>query len=97
LGGASVQTAKKFKMELDVYKEISGSEVNLPKRKIYEWNISPRAMLEISRVLGMEGCTNWDAFKYLGVPIFRTKPKASQWLPLIDKLKERIIPGEQTG
>jgi hypothetical protein len=47
-------------------------------------------MLEISRVMGMEGCTNWDAFKYLGVPIFRTKLKASQWLPLIDKLKERI-------
>jgi hypothetical protein len=24
------------------------------------------------------------------VPIFRTKPKSSQWLPLIDKLKEII-------
>jgi hypothetical protein len=90
LGGASVQTTKKFKMELDVYKEILGSEVSLSKSKIYRWNISPREMLEISRVLGMEGYTNWDVFKYLGVLIFRTKPKASQWLPLIDKLKERI-------
>jgi hypothetical protein len=47
-------------------------------------------MLEISKVLGMEGFTNWDSFKYLGVPIFRTKPKASQWLPLIDKLKGKM-------
>jgi hypothetical protein len=58
LGGASVQTTKKFKMEPDVYKEISRSEVSLPKRNIYRWNILPREMLDISRVLGMEGCTN---------------------------------------
>jgi hypothetical protein len=90
LGGASVQTTRNFKAELDTYNEISGSEISLPKSKIYGWNTSPREMLEISRVLGMESFTNWDSFKYLGVPIFRTKPKASQWLPLIDKLKERI-------
>jgi hypothetical protein len=42
MGGASVHTTKKFKMELDAYKEISGSEVSLTKRKIYGWNISPR-------------------------------------------------------
>jgi hypothetical protein len=58
LGGASVETINKFKMELDIYKEISGSEVSLPKSKIYEWNVSPREMMDISRVLGMEGCTN---------------------------------------
>jgi hypothetical protein len=46
--------------------------------------------MDISRFLGMEVYTNWDAFKYLGVPIFITNPKSSQWLPLIDKLKERI-------
>jgi exonuclease III len=90
LGGASVQTTRKFKTELDIYNEISGSEIILSKSKIYGWYTSPREMLEISRVLGMEGFTNWDSFKYLGVPIFRTKPKASQWLPLIDKLKGRI-------
>jgi hypothetical protein len=38
----------------------------------------------------MEGCTTWDAFKYLGVPIFKSNPKASHWDQLIGKLKNRI-------
>jgi hypothetical protein len=29
-------------------------------------------------------------FKYLGVPIFKAKPKASDWNLLIDKLKNKI-------
>jgi hypothetical protein len=90
MGGASMLMAKKFKKELYAYREISGSVISLTKSKIYEWNITPREMLDISRVLGMEGCTSWDAFKYLGVPIFKSKPKASHWTPLIDKLKNRI-------
>jgi hypothetical protein len=90
LGGASVQTTKKFKKELDSYAKISGSMISLPKRKIYGWNINPREMLEISRVLGMEGYMAWDAFQYLGVSIFKTKPLASNWNPLIEKLKNKI-------
>ena len=57
LGGASVQTTKKFKKELDSYAEVCGKVISLPKSKIYGWNITPREMLEISRVSGMEGCT----------------------------------------
>jgi hypothetical protein len=64
MGGESMQTTKKFKKELDVYTEISGSVISLTKRKIYGWNNTPREMLEISRALGMEGCTICDAFKY---------------------------------
>jgi hypothetical protein len=52
-----VQTTKKFKKELDSCAEVFGSVISLPKSKIYGWNITPREMLEISRVLGMEGCT----------------------------------------
>jgi hypothetical protein len=83
-------TAKKFKKELDIYTEISGSLISLTKSKIYGWNITPREMLEISRILGMEGCTNWDEFKYLGVPIFKSTPKASHWNQLIERIKNRI-------
>jgi hypothetical protein len=90
MGGASLQTTRKFKNELDVYTEISGSAISLIKSKIFGWNITPREMLDISRILGMEGCTNWEAFKYLGVPIFKSKPKASHWNLLIDKLKNKI-------
>jgi hypothetical protein len=32
-------------------------------------------MLEITRVLEMEGSTTWDSFKYLGITIFKEIPK----------------------
>jgi len=47
-------------------------------------------MLEISRILGMEGHTNWETFTYLGIPISKTNPRTSNWNHLIDKLKKRI-------
>jgi len=55
MGGASVQTTKKFKKELDVNTKITGIMLSLTKSKIYGWNIIPREMFDISRVLGMEG------------------------------------------
>jgi len=38
----------------------------------------------------MEGHTNWEAFNYLGIPIFKSAPKASHWNQLIDNLKNKI-------
>jgi hypothetical protein len=90
LGGASLQTTRKFKDELEAYTEISGSVISHAKSKIYGWNITPNEMLGIFGILGMEGCTNWDAFKYLGVPIFKTTPRSSHWNLLIDKIKNKI-------
>jgi ribonuclease HI/exonuclease III len=90
LGGASPIIAGKFKEELDAYAKASGSEINLVKSNIYGWNITPNEMLRITRVLGMEGHTNWDAFQYLGVPIFKAAPRASHWRHLTDKLKRKF-------
>jgi hypothetical protein len=90
MGGASMPTARKFKKELDTYTEVSRSVISLTKINIFGWNITPRDMLYISRILGMEGCTTWDAFKYLGVPIFKSNPKALHWDQLIGKIKNRI-------
>jgi ribonuclease HI len=90
LGGVSPIIAKKFKEELEAYAAVSGSEISQTKRKIYGWNITPNEMLGITRVLGMEGHTNWEAFKYLGIPIFKSAPRASHWNHLIDNLKNKI-------
>jgi hypothetical protein len=90
LGGASMLVAKRFKEELDAYAAMSGSEISQSKSKIYGWNITPIEMLGISRVLGMEGHTKWETFTYLGIPISKTAPRASQWNHLLDKLKKRI-------
>ena len=63
LGHAFLPTVRAFKSELDAYKEFSGSEINLRKSKIYGWNYPPIEMLDISRILEMDGTTSWDSIK----------------------------------
>ena len=65
LRGASSQSTKNFKHELDLYQDASGSKINFTKSQIFGWNYNPREMLEISRILGIEGKTQWDAFIYV--------------------------------
>ena len=55
MGGASVNTARKFKRELEIYKEVSESMINYQKNTIYGWNCSNREMGEITIILDMEG------------------------------------------
>ena len=38
----------------------------------------------------MSGAVNWDSFKYLGVPIVKTKSKSSDWIPIVEKIKRKI-------
>eukprot|EP00253_Pinus_taeda_P022123 PITA_22123 len=90
LGGASINSIKSFKKELDSYIEVSGSKINFIKSAAYSWNCSVKELSDIARILHMEGSCAWDSFKYLGIPIFRTIPKVAHWLPLLDKIKNRI-------
>jgi exonuclease III len=90
LGDANLKTARNFKTELDLYKACSGSEINYHKSKIFGWNCNPREMLQISRALEMEGITVWDNFIYLGIPIFKAHSKVAHWMPMVDKLKNKI-------
>ena len=76
---------------MDAFKEISGSEINLRKSKIRGWNFPPIEMLDIYRVLEMDGTTTWDSIKYLRVPLVKTAPRNSLWMPIMDKLKARIM------
>ena len=85
LGGASMITARNFKRELDIYKEVSGSKINHQKSMIYRWNYLKREMIEITRILDMEGMVSWESFKYLGIPIFRKNPKAAHWTLILEK------------
>ena len=83
--------ARSFKKELDAYTDISGSEINLRKSKIYGWNCPPIEMTDISRVMEMDGTSTWDSIKYLGIPLVKATPRRSLWMPLVDKLKAKIM------
>jgi hypothetical protein len=90
LGDANLKTTRNFKTELDLYKVCSGSEINYHKSQIFGWNCNPRELLQIDQILEMEGIKNWDNFIYLGIPIFKAYSKVSHWLPMVDKLKNKI-------
>ena len=90
MGGSNVQSTILFKSELELYQDASGCQINYRKIQILGWNCNPREMADVSRILGIEGKTQWDAFKYLGVPIFKTTMKSSNRLPIVDKVKSRI-------
>ena len=91
LGQANLTTEKSFKKELDVYTEVSSSEISLRKRKIYGWNCPPIEMTEISRTLEMDGTSKWDSIKYLGIPLVKVAPRKSLWMPLMDKIKAKLM------
>ena len=47
-------------------------------------------MLDISRILNVDGVVAWESFNYLGIPIFKSKPKSSAWNPIVEKIKRKI-------
>ena len=53
-GGASINSSRNFKKELDIYREVSGSKINYLKSTIYRWNCSIKDLTEIARLLEME-------------------------------------------
>ena len=48
-------------------------------------------MIGISRVLEMEGTSTWEYIKYLGILLVKAAPRNNLWLPLLDKMKARIL------
>ena len=90
MGGASQIIARRFKAEWNRYCQASGSKINLMKSQIFGWNINSREMLDITRILNMNGVVSWDSFKYLGVPIVKLKSKSLDWNPIVDKIKNKI-------
>ena len=91
LGGESLHIARRFKNEMDNYFQASYNKLNLRKSLIYSWNVNSREMTKISRIMGIEGVTNWESFNYLGFPLFKSNPKTTDLNPLIEKIKKKIL------
>jgi len=87
LGPASLSSASKFKMILDDLSKATGSAVNKSKCHIYSWNITPKAMSNISRYLGFIASSSWTSFKYLGLLVHLQKLTSKDWLPQLEKFK----------
>eukprot|EP00253_Pinus_taeda_P027221 PITA_27221 len=73
LGPATLPSASKFKGVLDELSKATGCVVNKSKCHIYSWNITPRALSDISRCLGFAASSSWASFNYLGLPVHLKK------------------------
>lgn len=68
--------------------DVSGQIINPEKSKFYPGNISSARVSSISATLGF--ATGKLPFVYLGVPIFKVKPKKCHLQPIADKVKAKL-------
>jgi len=70
------------------YAEVSGQMVNPQKSFIYAGSIPNSRLNQIADQIGFQ--LGNLPFTYLGVPIFRGKPKYIHFQPLADKVKSKL-------
>ncbi|CAJ2637186.1 unnamed protein product [Trifolium pratense] len=70
------------------YAQISGQYINPHKSTIFAGSITHTRLTSIASSLGF--CIGTLPFMYLGVPIFKGKPKAVYFQPLVDKVKMKL-------
>jgi len=70
------------------YAEASGQLVNPQKSSIFSGSISNHRLSQIASLLGFK--IGSLSFTYLGVPIFKGKPKNSYFQPIADKFKLKL-------
>eukprot|EP00253_Pinus_taeda_P027306 PITA_27306 len=91
LGAASGIIASRFKKALDEFCLVSRSSLNKGKCHIYCWNITSSLLNSISRTFGFAASSNWTSFKYLGLPVFLKKAYSRDWLPQLEKFKNKLL------
>jgi hypothetical protein len=77
-----------IKSLFDVYAAESGQKVNNLKSTIYSGSITPRRLSIIVQLLNFN--IGPFPFIYLGVPIFKGKPKVCHLQPVADKIKLKL-------
>lgn len=82
------QNLKNIMVLFKVYGEASGQNISPEKCKFYCGSLSHRRLAEIASVLGFNAGSL--PFTYLGVPIFKGKPKTSHLQPIADKIRNKL-------
>jgi ribonuclease HI len=70
------------------YSSISGQHINASKSTIYAGSISQARLAHLVQLLGFQ--VGSLPFIYLGVPIFKGKPKSSHLQPILDRVKIKL-------
>ncbi|MCI10142.1 RNA-directed DNA polymerase (Reverse transcriptase), partial [Trifolium medium] len=70
------------------YANCSGQVINASKSTIYSGGISQVRLTQIVNLIGFN--IGSLPFTYLGVPIFKGRPKARYFIPIADKIKSKL-------
>lgn len=84
----TLSNARKLMHIFALYGEASGQVINTQKSKFYSGSLTGRRLANISNILGF--AAGRLPFTYLGVPIFKGKPKKSHLQPIADKIKAKL-------
>lgn len=71
-----------------MYGETSGQLLGLEKFRFYKGSASARRISELRDFLGFPV---GSLFSYVGVPLFKGKPKYRQLQPLVDRIKLKLF------
>lgn len=71
-----------------VYGDAPGQLISLAKCKYYAGNIPPSRIQMLAFILGFSA--SCLPFTYLGVPIFKVKPKRNHLQPIVDRIKTQL-------
>jgi hypothetical protein len=82
---ANMQTLSQF---FQRYANVSGEIINPQKSTIFGGSISNDRLIQIAENFGFNIGTL--PFIYLGVPIFKGKPKSCYFRPIVDKIKVEL-------
>ncbi|KAF1880119.1 hypothetical protein Lal_00022248 [Lupinus albus] len=77
-----------LKSLLSDYAQASGQHINLQKSKFYTCNASPRKVVTLCFILGFNA--GHLPFNYLGIPLFKGKPKRVHLQPIADRLLQKL-------
>ncbi|KAE9619300.1 putative RNA-directed DNA polymerase [Lupinus albus] len=73
---------------LSDYAQASGQHINLQKSKFYTCNASPRKVVTLCSILGFNA--GHLPFNYLGIPLFKVKPKRVNLQPIADRILQKL-------
>jgi hypothetical protein len=89
MGVPTVKEARAIRCVLDIYKEASGTIINLSKSQFFFFNTPIHVQRNIARILGFQRASLPS--KYLGAPLIDKAIWNTSWQELLEKLETKLI------
>ncbi|XP_019414319.1 PREDICTED: uncharacterized protein LOC109326106 [Lupinus angustifolius] len=79
---------RELKLLLSTYAQASSQNINASKSQFFTASSNPRKIINLSSFLGFNAGSL--PFTYLGVPVFKGKPKRAHLQPIADRINQKL-------